>query len=110
MVEASAALLVGVVLAGSGAGVAVGIVAELAEHPRAENGVQTGLGQVDPSARVLAKLRLDPPLYGLDLVLQDGQDGHLGAYGGGVGGGDYLWLAQLLGAQRGGDRRSLSAT
>src|SRR5215218_8116091 len=42
----------GVVLAGLGAGVPVVVVAELCEHPGAEDRSQTGLGQYDLSVRV----------------------------------------------------------
>src|SRR6266540_5086815 len=46
----------GVVLAGLAADVTVRVVAELAEHPGTEDVSQTGLGQVDLSVRVPAKI------------------------------------------------------
>src|SRR5487761_1738852 len=46
----------GVVLAGLAAGVPVRVVAELAEAPGAENQPDSGLGQVDLSVRVPAKM------------------------------------------------------
>jgi hypothetical protein len=49
----------GVVFAGSGVGVAGGVVAELGQHPGAEHDAQAGLAEVDLSVRVLAKMRLD---------------------------------------------------
>src|SRR5271165_6005647 len=52
----------GVVLAGFAGGVAVRVVAELAEDPGAEDGSQAGLGPVDLSVRVPAKIRLHLPL------------------------------------------------
>src|SRR5260370_41767286 len=55
----------GVVLAGLGVVVAVRVVAELAEHPGAEDGAYPGLGQVDLSVRGLPKMLLHLPLQGL---------------------------------------------
>jgi len=43
-------------------------VAELCEHPGAEDDADTGLAEVDPSVRVLAKMRLDLALQGLGPV------------------------------------------
>ena len=82
-------LVAGVVLAGLGRGVAVVVVAELGEHPGAEDRPQAGLGQDDLSVRVLAKMGLDLPLQGLDLLVEGGQDRDQGAHRGGVGGGDH---------------------
>src|SRR2546427_7232470 len=45
-----------VVLAGFRVGVPAGVVAEFAEHPGAEDGCQAGLGLVDLSVRVPAKM------------------------------------------------------
>src|ERR1019366_1552162 len=71
----------GVVLAGLAAGVAVRVVAEFAEDPGAEDGSQAGLGQVDLSVRVAAKIRLHLPLQGFDLLVQDGDHRDQGADG-----------------------------
>ena len=98
----------GVVLAGLAAGVPVRVVAELAEHPGAEDGSQAGLGQVDLSVRVLAKIRLHLPLQDLDLLVQGGDHRDQGPDGGSVGGGDGRRLAQLSAAQRGEDRGRLA--
>src|SRR6202167_113188 len=62
----------GVVLAGLRVGVPVRVVAELAEYPGAEDGTDAGLGPVDLSVRVLAKMCLHLPLQGLDLLIEDG--------------------------------------
>src|ERR1039457_2360104 len=97
----------GVVLAGLAAGVAVRVVAELAEDPGAEDGSQAGLGQVDLSVRAAAKIRLHLPLQGLYLLIQGGDHRDQGPHGDSVGGGDSLRLAQLLAAQRRQDRRRL---
>ena len=48
------------------------VVAELGEHPGAEDVSQAGLGQVDLSVRVPAKIRLHLALQGLDLLVQHG--------------------------------------
>ena len=45
---------------------------ELAEDPGAEDQSQAGLGQVDLSVRVAAKIRLHLPLQGRDLLVEDG--------------------------------------
>src|SRR5712692_1868796 len=98
----------GVVLAGLAAGIPVRVVAEFAEHPGAEDGSQAGLGQVDLSVRVPAKIRLHLPLQGLDLLIQGGDHRDQGPDGDRVGGGDSLGLAQLRTAQRGHDRGRLA--
>jgi hypothetical protein len=95
----------GVVPAGLAVGVAVRVVAELCEHPGAEDGAHAGLGPVDLSVRVLAKMLLHLPLQGFDLLVQDRDHRDQGADGGGVGGGDGRGLAQLRAAQRRQDRR-----
>ena len=46
-----------VVLTGTGAVVAGGVVAELCEHPGAKDGPQSGLAEVDLSVRVLVRSR-----------------------------------------------------
>src|SRR5215472_6011412 len=46
----------GVVPAGLAVGVPVRVVAEVSEHPGAEYGAHAGLGQVDLSVRVTAKM------------------------------------------------------
>src|ERR1035437_6050855 len=51
----------GVVLGGAGSGVAGRVVAELGEHPGAQDGPQSGLAEVDLSVRVLTKTGLDRP-------------------------------------------------
>jgi hypothetical protein len=48
----------------------VRVVAEFAEQPGTQDGSQAGLGQVDLSVRVLAKIRLHLPLQDLDLLIQ----------------------------------------
>jgi hypothetical protein len=53
---------------GFGVGVATWVVAELGEHPGAENDPQAGLAQVDLSVRVLAKTRLHLPGQHLGLL------------------------------------------
>ena len=98
----------GVVLAGLARGVPVGVVAELGEHPGAEDRSQAGLGQVDLSVRVPAKMRLHLPLQGLDLLVEGGDHRDQGPDRGGVGGGDGGRLAQLRAAQRRLDRRGLA--
>src|SRR5215469_7659906 len=60
----------GVVLAVLGGGVAVRVVAELAEHPGTGDRAQAGLGPVDLSVRVPAKMRLHLPLQSLDLLVE----------------------------------------
>jgi hypothetical protein len=50
----------------------VRVVAEFAEHPGAEDESQSGLGQVDLSVRVAAKIRLHLALQGLDLFVEGG--------------------------------------
>jgi hypothetical protein len=87
-----------------GVGVAVLVVAELGEHPGAEHDAEAGLAEVDLSVRVLTKMCLDLLLHGLDLAVEGAQDRHLGAHGGRVGSRHDRGLAQVLGAQRGGDR------
>lgn len=57
----------GVVLPGAGTLVAVGVVAELAEYPGAEDLTEAGLAPVDLRVRVPAKTRLDLPLQHGDL-------------------------------------------
>jgi hypothetical protein len=51
----------GVVLTGTGPVVAGGVVAELCEHPGAQDGPQSGLAEVYLSVRVPAKIGLDRP-------------------------------------------------
>src|SRR5829696_5001662 len=58
----------GVVLAALGVGVANWVVAELGEHPGAENDPQAGLAEVDLSVRVLAKTLLHLPGQHLGLL------------------------------------------
>ena len=57
----------GVVLAGSCALVAVGVVAELAEHPGAEDLTEPGLAAVDLSVGVATKMGVHLPLQRGDL-------------------------------------------
>lgn len=83
-----------VVLAAVRAGVAPGVIAELAEYPSAENGAQPGLRQVDLSFRVPVKMRLHLPLQRFDLGLQGGQDRRLGAHAARVGAAEHRRLAQ----------------
>jgi hypothetical protein len=97
----------GVVLAGLGAGIAVGVVAELCEHPGAEDRPQPGLAEDDLSGRVLPKIGLDLPLHGLDLGVQHGQDRDQRLDRGGVGVGHHLGLTEVLDAQRGLNGRGL---
>lgn len=88
----------GVVLAGLGVGVAAGGVAELCEHPGAEDRTEAGLAAVDLNVRVQAKSGLDLALEGGDLGVQRGQDRRRGADGGRVGAGHDLGLAEVLSA------------
>src|SRR5918997_5878050 len=97
----------GVVLAGTRTGVAGGVVAELTEHPGAEDVSEPRLAAVDLSVRVLPKMGLDLLLHGLDLGAQGSQDRYLGLHGHRVGRADPLGLAQMLGAQRRPDPRGL---
>ena len=48
----------------------LGVVAELAEHPGAEDGCQAGLGLVDLSVPVSAKMLASPLFQDLDLGVQ----------------------------------------
>jgi hypothetical protein len=82
-------------------GVPVVGVAELGQHPGAEDRTQSRLGQDDLSGRVLAKMCLHLLGHGRDLLVQHGQDRDRGAHGGGISGHDDLGLAQVLSAQRG---------
>jgi hypothetical protein len=47
----------------------VWVVTELGEHPGPEDGAQAGLGADDLSIRVLAKMGLDLPFQGADLLI-----------------------------------------
>ena len=80
------------------------VVAELAEHPGAEDRSQPGLGAEDLSVRVPAKIRLHLLLQDADLLVQGDDHRDQGPDGGGVGGGQGRRLAQLLAAQRSQDR------
>src|SRR6185312_13215657 len=93
-----------VVLAGLGGFVAVRVVAELCEHPGAEDGCHAGLGLVDLSVRVPAKMLLHLRFEESDLLVESDQDGDQGPYGRGVGRGQRGGLAEVLAAQRGQDR------
>ncbi len=79
----------------------------LAGHPGAEDGAHAGLGPVDLSVRVPAKIFLHLPLQGFDLLVQGGDHRDERPGGGSVGGGEGRRLAQLLAAQRRQDRRRL---
>jgi len=94
----------GVVLAGSGAVVAGVVLAELREHPGAQDGPQSGLAEVDLSVRVLTKTGLDLPFQGCDLLIGRRDQGGQGADSRAVGGRDKRWLPKVLGAQREHDR------
>lgn len=94
----------GVVLAGFGVGVAALRVAELGEHPGAEDRSQPGLGQDDLSGRVRPKMGLDLPFQDLDLLVEHGEDS-CRTDGRGVGGRDDVGLAEMLGTQSGVDLR-----
>src|SRR5674476_1319635 len=78
----------GVVLAGTGPFVAGGVVAELCEHPGAQDGPQSGLAEVDLSVRVPAKTGLDRPFQGGDLLVGGRDQGGQGADRRTVGGRD----------------------
>ena len=67
-------LVASVVLPGSRVGVTSWRVAEFGEHPGAEDGPMPGWERYDLSVRVPAKMRLDLPLQGLDLLVEDDQD------------------------------------
>jgi len=60
----------GVVLAGSGIGVAAGVIAELGKHPGGEDLAKAGLATVDLSVPVPAKMRLDLLLHASDLGIE----------------------------------------
>ncbi len=62
---------------------------------------RAGLGRVDLSVRVAARIRLRLPLQGSGLLVQDGDRRDEGADGDGAGGGDGRRLARLGAAQRG---------
>src|SRR5665811_1825396 len=94
----------GVVLTGTGAVVAGGVVAELCEHPGAQDGPQSGLAEVDLSVRVPAKTGLDRPFQSRDLLVGGRDQGGQGADRRTVGGGDKRRLGEVLGTQRGHDR------
>jgi hypothetical protein len=96
----------GVVPAPLAAGIPVRVVAEFAEHPGAEDGTEAGLGPVDLSVRVRAKMGLHLPLQDRDLLVQGRDHRDQRSRGGGVGGGRRL--AQLLAAQRREDRVGLA--
>ena len=94
----------GVVLAGLRGGVAARVVAELAEHPGAEDGCQAGLGQVDLSVRVPAKIAPTSPSSILTCSFRVVITAIRDAGGGGVGRGEPAGAGQLPAAQRGQDR------
>ena len=94
----------GVVLAGLRRGVAVRVVAELCQHPGAEDRSQAGLGRDDLSVRVLTEMGVHLSLQGLDLLAEGGDHRDQRADHRGAGGGDRRRLGQLPGAQRGPDR------
>ena len=60
---------------GFGVDVAVGVVAELGEHPGTEDDTEAGLAAVDLSVRVLAKTLLHLPGQYLGLGCHRGQHG-----------------------------------
>src|ERR1035437_1430153 len=62
----------GIVLAGLAAGVPAGVIAELAEDPGAENRPDSGLGQVDLSVRVPAKMYPHLLFEAFDLLVEGG--------------------------------------
>jgi hypothetical protein len=70
----------GVVAARSAVGVAVLVIAELAEHPGAEHGAEAGLAEVDLSVRVLGKICVYLFLQFADLGAEHGQDRDLHAH------------------------------
>src|ERR1035437_3205662 len=86
----------GVVLAGTGALVASGVVAELCEHPGAQDGPQSGLAEVDLSVRVPAKTGLDRSFQGGDLLVAGRDQGGQGADRRAVGGRDKRRLGEVL--------------
>src|ERR1035437_2990291 len=88
----------GVVLAGAGAVVAGGVVAELCEHPGAQDGPQSGLAEVDLSVRVPPKTGLDLPFQGGDLLIGGRDQGSQGADRRAVGGRDNRRLGKVLGS------------
>src|SRR5262249_51140492 len=91
----------GVVLAGLGAGVPAGGVAELAEDAGAGDVPDAGLGQVDPGIRVAANKPAHLAFHDLDLLVEGGDHGGLGLDRGCAGLGDDGGLGQVRGAQRG---------
>ena len=83
------------------------VVAELAEHPGAEDRSQAGLGQDDLSVRVRPKMRLHLPFHHLDLRVEGRDDRGQCPHHRSAGRGDHGGLGQLLLAQRGADRGGL---
>jgi hypothetical protein len=75
----------GVVLAGPGVGVAVGVITELGKHPGTEDLSEPRLAQVDLNVRVPAKTRLHLTFQHLGLTGQLGDHRKQCLRGGGVG-------------------------
>src|ERR1035437_1003833 len=88
----------GVVFAGTGTVVACWVVAELCEHPSAQDGPQSGLAEVDLSVRVPTKTGLDRPFQGRDLLIAGRDQGSQGTDRRTVGGRDNRRLGKVLGA------------
>ena len=86
-----------VVLAGLRRGVAMRVVAELGQHPGAEDRSQAGLGQDDLSVRVLTEMRVHLPLQHLDLLAEGADHRDQRADHRRAGSGDLRRLGQLLG-------------
>ena len=97
----------GVVLPGLGVGVAGVVVAELGQHPGAQDRSQPGLAGHDVSVRVPAKTLGHHRLQLADLGVQLGDQPHRAGHDDRVGGLDGRVLAQRRGTQHGLDRLGL---
>ena len=84
------------------------VIAELREHPGAEDRSQAGLAEDDLSGRVLPKMVLHLPLQRCDLLIEGDQERSQGTDRGGVGGSDHSRLAQMPGPQGSLDRSGLA--
>ncbi len=89
----------GIVAAGFGIGVAVGVVTKFSEYPGLEDLPETWLAQIDFSVRVSAKRLSHLLTQNADLSGQGGYDGDQRRSGGRVGTDECRPGGELLGAQ-----------